>query len=1304
VDLTNEVEPVARVPARICHIVGSGLTPSVRLAPGPLLMDDLTSDTPTAPVARSGLGGVLAGRYEVRKRLGRGATKEVFLVYDTRLDREVALAIVVGASTDLARARVTREAQVTGRLGDHPNVITVYDSGEIDGIPFLVLRAMRGGSLAERLERERPSFSEAIRLAGEIAAALAHAHAHDVIHRDVKPDNVWLTVDGGAALGDFGIAYQIGQERLTAEGVVVGTVRYLAPEQIRGRDIGPACDLYALGVTLYEMVTGRAPFVAADSTQVLAQHLTASPVAPSVHAPALAPSLERLILELLAKDPGQRPPSAADVAAALAAMAAGGDVLPWPRRRGVAAAPPDRAPALAAAPRGRPDARRIVSVLAARADLADPEALHGVFERCAAVIERHGGTVERYLGDTLVGFFGLHESHDDAALRAMRAAVELRSATAELRLGVESGEIFLGAGPRGGAVPTGAPITAAGRLAERAAEGEILLGDGVRRVVATDASVDPASGRLLALVPEQPALLRTPETPFVGRARELGELRAAYEHVCDERACRIVTVVGPPGIGKSRLAGELIVSLGDEPLVLAGRCLAYGEGTTYRALADIVRGLGSDPRGRIERLLAGDEQAIRGILGATGLSGEPAQADETSWAMRRLLERLARDRPVVVAVEDIHWAQPALLDLLDHVAALSSGVPILLVCLTRPDLLESRPSWAAPQPNRSFVVLDALGDAHAAELAERLGAGDHAARIAGRAEGNPLFVEQLVAVDDGEHTGELPASIQAVLAARIDRLESIERALLQRASVEGRTFHAGALSSAPGSEAIGPVLAGLARKGLIGADRAEFAGEDAFRFSHALIREATYAGIPKVLRADLHAGVADWLTPRPAADEIVGYHLEQACVLAAELGSAGERERALAARAVERFKRAAGSALARAEAADAGALLERALALVASDDAARGELLPALGASRYEAGDMTGATTVLDEAIAQSPEPRLQARARIEREFVRLESEAGCRIEESARVADVALPVLADASDELGMARVWSLRAQLAWVPGQVQRADDAWREAAECARRAGDERELFVVVGWRATAAVLGPAHVDGAIRRCEEFRELTASSPVAVMCVLNPLAQLHAMRGDFELAERLLDEANETRRELGNLTSMASHHEASIRMRAGQPALAEAALRASVEVLGPVGDSMLMATTNAMLAQAVYAQGRPAEAAELCLMTANAVAEDDIFTQVIWRSVHAKVLALEGCHEQAIALAREAVSLIEPTDLLSHHGDAMLDLAEVLDLCGRAEEGDGAARAALSLYDAKGNAAAAAPVRALLENRSPT
>ncbi len=1242
-------------------------------------MDDVTSDTPTLQSPLPTVAGLVAGRYQVRSRLGRGATKEVYLAYDERLDREVALAIVVGAADEIARARVAREAQVTGRLGDHPNIITIYDTGELEGVPYLVMRAMSGGSLADLLARERPPLQHTIRLCREIALALAHAHEHGVVHRDVKPDNVWLAADGSAALGDFGIAHRAGSDRLTAEGMVLGTVRYLSPEQIRGAEIGPASDLYALGVTLYELVTGRAPFVGDDPMHVLTQHLTAQPVAPSEHEPGVPDALERLILALLAKAPQKRPASAGEVASALGAIAGSDEAT-------VAAAVGAQATAHGT------QARRFVSVLAASADI-DPEALHAALDRCAAAVERHGGTVQRYLGDVAVGFFGLTESHGDDALRAARAALELTIEAPALRLGIESGELFLGPGPGGGNVATGAAIKAAVRLAEDAGDGEILLGDRQRRAVGADASIDSETGRLLGLQNELPGLLRAADTPFVGRRRELDELRTAFELVRGESACRLVTLAGPPGIGKSRLARQFLGEVHDDAKVLVGRCLAYGEGTTYRAVVDIVRGLGPDPRAELERLLPGDDQAQRAVLGAVGLSDEPAQAEETSWAMRRLLAQLARERPLVVAVEDIHWAEPALLELLDHLVVLSSGAPILLLCLTRPELLEARPEWVAPQPDRSVIVLDALAQTQARELAARLGAGEHADRIAERAEGNPLFVEQLVAVDADD--GELPESIQAVLAARIDHLDPGERTVLQRASVEGRTFHAGALAvQLPAHEqrAVGARLVSLSRKGLIAADRPVYAGEDAFRFGHALIREAAYGGVPKLQRADLHAGLAQWLGDRPAADEIVGFHLEQACCLRRELGYADETERSLAAGAIARLEAASRAALVRGDTQAASTLLERAVAVAGSDAAARGALLPALGASLFEAGRITEAVSVLDEAIAGASAQRLAARAQIEREFVRLETDTDAQLQHSLEVADRVLPLLERDGDDHGQCRAWSLRAQVAWIAGRLAEADAAWCEAAGCARRAGDDRELLVILRWRATAAMLGPTPVSEAIRLCEGFGEMAAGSPVATAWIDNALAVLHAMSGDFERAERFVEEANATLDELGGLSSSVSHHEALVRLLADQPELAEVPLRAGVQRLTRIGDNGLLATTTAMLAQAVYAQGRLREADELCEATSATAAADDIITQVIWRGVRAKILARDGRCDDAEAVARGAVEQVQTSDMLSHEGDAMLDLADVLRACGRPDEARRAVEAALELFERKGNVVAIA------------
>jgi tetratricopeptide (TPR) repeat protein len=471
---------------------------------------------------------------------------------------------------------------------------------------------------------------------------------------------------------------------------------------------------------------------------------------------------------------------------------------------------------------------------------------------------------------------------------------------------------------------------------------------------------------------------------------------------------------------------------------------------------------------------------------------------------------------------------------------------------------------------------------------------------------------------------------------------------------------------------------------------------------HVLIREAAYHGVPKQSRAELHERLARWLEAQPARqDETVGYHLGEAYLHRVQLGPLGERERALAAAAAERLAAAADTALLRGDAPAGARFLERAESLLEPDDPARAELLPALGSSLFEAGRIADATRVLDDAIARTRDPALRARAQVERELVRFETETSVGTEQARSVTDAVLPLLEREGDEYGQGRVWLLRGELAWNAGRVESADEAWCEAADSARRAGDQHSLFEVIGWRALAAVLGPTPVDEAILRCEEFGELVRTSPLATALTVNPTALLYAMKGETAVAERLLGQAGEVLRELGGLRSGLSHLEAWVRLLAGRPELAEASLRADVETQSEMGEGSALATTFALLAQSVFAQGRMQEAAEFSRKTGELAAAEDTMTQAIWRGVQAKVLAREGRGEEAEALAREAVALVEPTDLLSHRGDAMLDLADVLLTCAHAEEADRATRTGLAMYELKGNAVAAARALLLLDDR---
>jgi class 3 adenylate cyclase/tetratricopeptide (TPR) repeat protein len=964
---------------------------------------------------------------------------------------------------------------------------------------------------------------------------------------------------------------------------------------------------------------------------------------------------------------------------------------------------------------------------AALAERLDPESLHAVLERftaaCSAVLERHGADADVAAGDTVLGVFGLRMRREDDPVRASRAAVEMREATAALvrdvgfrptvGIGIAAGEVFASAGGR----PRGDPMHVAHALATAAGGDEILVDGEAHRLAGAALALEPAEPvavrgrrapvhafRLRGLAAAQTA---PPDGPFVARHEPLAALRAAVVRAEDEYGCRRVTVIGPPGIGKSRLARELVGGLGGNAFVTIARCQAYGDGTAAGPLAELVRGLvGGDPEGWLHAHLAGDERAdvIAGrVLATLGLSDAAGQPGETAWAVRRVFETAAQERPLVVVLEDAHWADPALLDLVEYILGFSRA-PILVLCLARPELLELRPGWAAPQPDSALLALEPLDAAGARTLlAARAPELDEPVieRMIATAEGNPLFLEQLLEVRGEGDDAVLPPSIEAVLAARIDRLAPEEREVLVHASLEGRSFHAGAVAELlPGTERamIDGALLRLVHKQLIRPDRPDIPGEDAFRFSHALIRDAAYVGMPKRLRGELHERLAGWLLVRPhAPDETVGFHLEQAVTLRAELGPPDQHDRALAGEAAERLAAAARAALLRGDPGAAGRLLERAVALVPGEDPARAELLIELGAALVDAGRLADAERHLVEAVErarQDGDPRLAARARVELELGRQHAGAGQAA--AAAVAESALAELARHGDEHGRARAWRLQAWIEWSSSRARAADVAWRRAAAHARNAGDERELFEILGWRASAAAFGPLPVPEAIDRCEAFRAQAGRRPVAVALILHPLGYLHAMAGDFEQARALVAEGSAIFAELGRMEQAVSHAEATVELLAGRPDVAEALLRPGFESLERMGERAYYGTTAAVLAHAVLAQGRAAEAAGLCAASEANAAPEDVGTQAMWRGVRARLLAADGDLGTAERLACEAAALMEPTDLLNDRADVLLDAAEVLRLAGRTDDARGITEQAIALYEQKGNVVSAGRARA--------
>jgi class 3 adenylate cyclase/predicted ATPase len=996
--------------------------------------------------------------------------------------------------------------------------------------------------------------------------------------------------------------------------------------------------------------------------------------------------------------------------------------------------------------------RRTVSVVfgdlagsTALGERLDPETLHEVLDRysetCADVLERHGGTVEKFIGDAVVAVFGLPSLHEDDALRAVRAAVELRQAVASLsaelrrawgvglgiKLAVNSGEVFAGPGSRRDTFVSGDAINVAARLEEAAAEGEILLGEQTKRLVDPAARTEPLeplevkgrvgpvqAWRLVELQAGDLSQIRPPTTPFVGRRPELAALERELARAVAEQGCRLCTVVGSPGVGKSRLVRRLVDSLGDDAVVVVGRCLSYGEGITYRPLAEIVRGLGGGPPRECIRKVLGSaphaELVSERVLGAIGLA-EPGGREETFWAVRRLLETAARELPLVAVFEDVHWAEPTLLDLLEYVAGFSSGAPILLLCLARPELLETRPSWTVPQQGRNVLEVEPLPEPHAQELVALLGTdrlSDQAqAQIVETGEGNPLFLEQLVAVQASGEPATLPPSVQAVLAARIDRLEPGERAVLAHASVEGRSFHRGALVAVlPPSprDDLGTHLMALVRKQLIRPCPPDFPGEDGFRFTHVLTRDAAYAALPKRLRAELHEAVADWLESKPdSEDGIVGYHLEQACLYQAEFGSGGE----LATRAARRLEAAGRKAVGRCDLPAAVNLLTRAAALLPENDPVRVAILPELGSALIDAGDLDQADRVLAEARQEAEaigDEQLATHALVQQLVLRLLQATTAATAEAGAMVDRVLPVFARAEDELGLGRARRLEAWVHWIQGDTRAAEAAWEAAAEHARRAGAEREEAASLLWLASAALSGPAPAHEGVARCRELLRRMANRRMEKAQLLNPLAGLEAMLGRFDEARELLARAAETLAEYSVTLNASSHPQALVAMLAGDPAEAERCLRVDYENLANMGEKGYLSTTAAFLARAVQAQGRDGEAYELTEVAEQAGAADDFSTQVVWRGVRARLMAKGGATAEAERLAREAVTLAKQTDRLNYHGGALADLAAVLRSAGQTGGELEALEAALELYERKCNLVAAAKLRPRLDELKQT
>jgi class 3 adenylate cyclase/tetratricopeptide (TPR) repeat protein len=993
----------------------------------------------------------------------------------------------------------------------------------------------------------------------------------------------------------------------------------------------------------------------------------------------------------------------------------------------------------------------------------DAEAMNEIkaryFSSMGARIREHGGEVEKNIGDAIMAVFGRIRAHEDDALRAVRAAYEMQTVLAEIneefersygvritnRTGVNTGEIVANTDPRADQnLATGDAVNVAARLEQNAPAGEVLIGEITYDLVRHHVDVerlelvlkgkpDPVPAyRLLGvhdMVVPAPA-----GRPLLGRTDELRFLRERYEAVASDRLPGMVVVSGDAGVGKTRLIADFVRDLSGEALVVRGRCLAYGNGITFWPLVEIVRTAAQIVEAdsadaalaKIAALLPADnvdvEAVVDRVASAIGLSSGDYPVTELFWGTRKLLEAQATERPLVVVVDDIHWAEATFLELLDQLVGSPTPAPILVVCSSRPDLSDVHPDWWA-QREDDRVELAPLGNDAVEEMIDLL-LGDAAlspetrSRVVTAADGNPLYVEQMVSMLRDQSPGDrevvVPPTITALLSARLDALSDPERAVIEPASVIGLQFPAPAIEHLVPDllrPAFGSHLQTLQHKHLIqpSSDTDE---DDAYRFHHVLVRDATYASLLKRARALLHEKFVEWAEPVNRArgreiefEEILGYHLEQAVRYRSELGPLDDHGRALAARAASRLAGAGMRALERSDTPAAANLLQRAIDLLDDRDPARLELVPELGEALMGLSRFDDAKLVLDraaQAVGELDDVRLSGRIRLRRLALELfgeDTQTAPAVAEARSETLEILTSLISIEDHGGAARAWRL---LLLIHGNAGQYDDL----AVAAERLIDEASLSDeprlvrqgATGY-AIASVLGSTPVAEALDVCRRILTEVDGDRLAEAIVCGALAQLHAMQGDFELARQ------QYRREVALLSDLDVSREsastsidsARVEVLAGDLATAEGHLRRDDAQLAGMGERYFRSTVVGMLGRVLLLRGRPDEA-EAFVVLAEALSDaDDAWSQVLWRSTRARLVA--GEHPQrARELADQAVELAATTTDLALRGDTLSDLAEVLMTTGTPAEALVTLEQALALYERKGDATSAARCQARL------
>jgi class 3 adenylate cyclase/tetratricopeptide (TPR) repeat protein len=986
----------------------------------------------------------------------------------------------------------------------------------------------------------------------------------------------------------------------------------------------------------------------------------------------------------------------------------------------------------------------------------DPEALRRVmsryFEEMKVAIERHVGTVEKFIGDAVMAVFGIPVLHEDDALRAVRAASDMRDALVPLnedlereygvrlavRIGVNTGAVVAGDPAAGQAIVTGDAVNVAARLEQAAVPGEILLGAETLRLVREAVVSEPlvplelkgkaepvAAHRLKALTTGAPGRMRM-ASPMVGRRRQLAALRRAFDLAIDEQACLLFTIVAPAGVGKSRLVEEFLDGLSDAT-VLRGRCLPYGEGITYFPVLEVVKqaaGLADFDvpelvESKISAILEGEEnQAVvcERIAQLMGVA-DAAAPEETFWAIRRMLEAIARRRALVLVFDDVHWGEATFLDLVEHVADRSRDAPILLVCMARPDLLHLRPTWG--RLDAAIESLEPLTDEEADELITNLlgtavGAQELRGRIAKAAEGNPLFVEEMLAmlIDDGLLENEdgrivaatelstivVPPTITALLGARLDALTSGERAVLERASVVGQEFSRGAVrelarESEPGTT--DEHLNSLVRKGLVRPHRSTLHGEDAFSFRHMLIRDAAYDAMPKAFRAELHERFATWLE-RIAGDrigeqeEILGYHLERAYRLRGELGPLGELGLELASAASSRLRSAARRALGRGDAQAGLNLAERADTLLPTDHPERSRTLRTLLRALDGTADPERKLRLDDEAlhVARASGDRVLehwVRAELVNDLLRSKPH-DADLTEAFETMTESTHVIESRGDAEDQGRVLMHLASLQWTFGQMEdMLATSERALAIALDTPGPEALDLITYVWvgmfegmtRASVALERLREIEG---RCAAFPLRAAAARAQVALTLATLGREDEARANYDAARAVFDDVADP---WVSLRSQAAG--GLIELFAGDIEKTEPIFREIVRGFMDLGTPTNAALLACRWGAALADLGRYQEALGVADEFIALAGSWDLEPRIELGAVRARALAGIGAVGEAVDAIVQIEAMVRPTGFVFNLGDVMLAETEVFRTAGRLEDAARAAREALEIFERK-------------------